>query len=311
MPGRGIPSLSSSAQKVFIVYNSKAGRGNQATDLRAALARHFMPPKWTSEIYETTGNEDISAICRRACEEGVSLVIAAGGDGTLVGVANGLVNSLVPLGILPMGTGNYLARTLLIPIDLEEALDLLDGDHAVQEIDGLKVGDRCFFTNVSVGISSGSVNDTKSTEKKNFGRLAYVMSMVKQASIFQLHRYKLTIDGRTQLILASEVLISNTTLLQKPPFLFGPPQSLGDGQLEIYVVTARNLGDYVRLAWDLFIRSGKSAAKLSHWTARQSVRIDALRSSPLVQGDGEVIGHAPVVIQLIPKIIRVVMPRQA
>lgn len=303
--------MNNSARKVFIVYNPKAGREDQGVELRAALARHFMPPKWTSEIYETTGDEDISAICRRACEKGVSLVIAAGGDGTLVGVANGLVNSLVPLGILPMGTGNYLARALLVPIDVEEALELLDGDHAVQEVDGLKVGDRCFFTNVSVGISSGSVNDTTSTEKRNFGRLAYVLAMVKQASIFQLHRYKLTIDGRTQLIRASEVLISNTTLLKKPPFLFGPPQSLGDGQLEIYVVTAHNLGDYVRLAWDLFIRSGKSAEKLSHWTARQSVRIDALRSSPLVQGDGEVIGRAPVIIQLIPKAIRVIMPRQA
>jgi len=255
--------MESSSQKVFVVYNPKAGREEQAAEVRAALARHFVPSSWTSEIHETTGKEDVTAICRAACERGASLVIAAGGDGTLVRVANGLVKSLVPLGILPMGTGNYLARALQIPINLEEAVELLAGDHAVQEVDALKVGERCFFSNVSVGISPQVMKQTKSSNKRIFGRLAYVMAMVRQSRLFQLHRYKLTIDGRTRLIRASEVLISSTTLMQKPPFLFGPPENLGGGQMEVYVVTARTLGDYMRLAWDVFFRPGRSVAKLA------------------------------------------------
>ena len=300
--------MGSSNQKVFVVYNPKAGREDQAGEIRAALARHFTAPRWIPEFHETTGKEDVAAICRAACERGASLVIAAGGDGTLVGVANGLVNSSVPLGILPMGTGNYLARALQMPGKLEEALKLLAGDHGVQAVDALKVGERCFFSNISVGISPEVVKDTKPANKKILGRLAYVLATVRQSSLFQLHRYKLTIDGRARLVRASEVLISSTTLLQKPPFLFGPPETLGDGQLEVYVVTARTLRDYVRLAWDLFFRPGKPAAKLSHWTARKSVVIEAVRSSPLVQGDGEVIGRAPVSIQVIPKALNVVMP---
>jgi len=300
--------MSSSNQKVFVVHNPKAGREDQADEIRAALARHFTLPRWISEFYETTGKEDVAAICRAACERGASLVIAAGGDGTLVGVANGLVNSPVPLGILPMGTGNYLARALQMPSKLEEALELLAGEHGVQDVDALKVGERCFFSNISLGISPEVVKNTKPANKKIFGRLAYILATVRQSSLFQLHRYKLTIDGRARLVRASEVLISSTTLLQKPPFLFGPPETLGDGQLEVYVVTARTLGDYVRLAWDLFLRPGKPAAKLSHWTARKSVTIEAVRSSPLVQGDGEVIGRAPVSIQVIPKALHVIMP---
>ena len=300
--------MGSSNHKVLVVYNPKAGREDQAGEIRAALARHFTAPRWIPECHETTGKEDVAAICRAACARGASLVIAAGGDGTLVGVANGLVNSSVPLGILPMGTGNYLARALQMPGKLEEALKLLAGDHGVQAVDALKVGERCFFSNISVGISPEVVKDTKPANKKILGRLAYVLATVRQSSLFQLHRYKLTIDGRARLVRASEVLISNTTLLQKPPFLFGPPETLGDGQLEVYVVTARTLRDYVRLAWDLFFRPGKPAAKLSHWTARKSVVIEAVRSSPLVQGDGEVIGRAPVSIQVIPKALNVVMP---
>ena len=89
------------------------------------MARDFAAPRWTSEIHETTGKEDIPAICRAACQRGASLVVAAGGDGTLIDVANGLVHCPVPLGILPMGTENFLARVLLIPMKLEEAVRLL------------------------------------------------------------------------------------------------------------------------------------------------------------------------------------------
>ena len=75
------------------------------------------------------------------------------------------------------------------------------------------------------------------------------------------------------------------------------------------MVAARTLGDYARLAWDLFLRPRKPARKLSHWTARQGVSIEAVRSSPLVQGDGEVISRAPVSVKVIPKALRVIMPR--
>jgi diacylglycerol kinase family enzyme len=104
------------------------------------------------------------------------------------------------------------------------------------------------------------------------------------------------------------VLISSPTLLEKPPFLFGPPETLNDGQLEVYVVTAHTLADYARLVWDLFRRPGRSAAKLTHLAATHSVRITADRSH-LVQADGEVIGHTPVEVKLVLKAIHVIMPR--
>jgi YegS/Rv2252/BmrU family lipid kinase len=302
--------MANANQKVFVVFNPKAGKEDQADQIRAALAQHFTPPQWTPEIYETTGEkgEDVAAICRAACDRGADLVVAAGGDGTLIGVANGLIQSRVPLGILPMGTGNDLARALLIPLKLDEAMDLLVNDHDVMEVDALKVGQRHFFSNVSVGISPQMMRDAKPEHKKVFGRLAYILAMIKRSSIFQLQRYTLTLDGQARSIRAAEVMISNTTLLVNPPFLFGAPDTLVDGQLEVYIVRAQTLGDYVRLIWDLFRRPGRSAAKLVHLTATHTVRIEADRSH-LVQADGEVIGHTPVEVQLVRKAIHVIMPR--
>ena len=263
------------------------------------------------EILETTGKEDVAALCRAACAAGATLVIAAGGDGTVLGAANGLVKSSVPLGILPLGTANFLARVLLIPLKLEEALALIVGVHAIAEVDGLGVGERCFFSNVSVGMSPNAVSETKAADKKIFGRLAYVVAMMKQARIFRLRRFMLRLDGTPRLVRAAEVLISNTTLLEKPPSLFGSPKTLEDGHLEVYVVTARTIGDYLRLGWDVFFRSGKQAAKMSHWEARRGASIVSLRRPSLVQADGEMIGHTPVEIHLVPKALHVIMPAAA
>ncbi|HET7376412.1 MAG TPA: hypothetical protein VFK30_06875, partial [Anaerolineae bacterium] len=109
-------------------------------------------------------------------------------------------------------------------------------------------------------------------------------------------------------IRAAEVLISNTTLLEKPPFLFGPPETLNDGQFDIYVLTAQTLRDYLELVWSLFRRPGQTAKKLSHLAATRSVRIEADHDR-LVQADGEVTGHTPVEVKLVAKAIHVIMPK--
>jgi diacylglycerol kinase family enzyme len=155
------------------------------------------------------------------------------------------------------------------------------------------------------------MDGTKSEEKKRFGLLAYIWTMLKKSTIFQLHRYTLTIDGQRRRIRASEILISNTTLLEKPPFIFGPVETLHDGQVEVYVITAGNLGEYLRLVWDLIRPGGYNAAMLHHWEGRQHLRIETHRSPQLVQADGEVIGHTPVEIQIVPNALHVVMPTPA
>lgn len=292
-----------------MVFNPRAGRENKGEEVRAALARHFALPGRAPEIYETSGAEDVAAICREARGRGASLVIAAGGDGTLIGVANGLVGSPVPIGILPLGTANFLARALHIPMGIEDAASLLVHDHAMIEVDALEMRERYFFTNVSVGISPGIVDGTKSADKKRFGRLAYFIAMAKGPNIFKSRRYLLKLDDRSLSIRAVEVVVSNSTLLEKPSFVFGPRESLYDGKLEVYVFSPHTVSDYAILARDLFLRSGRPAAKLSHWAVERCARIDSLRSSLLVQADGELIGRTPIEIHLVPKAIHVIVPK--
>jgi len=296
------------SHKVFVVYNPKAGGENQAEELRSTLSQHFTAPRWSLEIHETTAEEDVTSVCRAACDRGLSLLVSAGGDGTLLYVANALVGRPIPLGIIPMGTGNLLAKVLGIPSKLNEAIKLLSGDHTTIEIDTLKVGDRHFLSNVSVGISPIIMRDTSSEQKKQLGMLAYFWTIVKRSRLFNLRHYILTIDGKSRRVRASEIFISNIPFLEKATELYGPPKTLQDGQFELYLASAQTVGDYLRLLWDLFRGPSQPGSKLYHWESHNNVSIDAERAPQMVQGDGEIIGHTPVEVQMVPKSVQVIMP---
>jgi YegS/Rv2252/BmrU family lipid kinase len=303
--------MSHSGKSVYVVFNPTAGNAADSDKVRKAISECFAAPQWDCEVYETTGkkDEDIPALCRAAIKKGAKIVISAGGDGTLVSVANGVVHSDVPLGILPLGTGNDLARILGIPLKLEDALKTLSRENNSVEIDGLKVGDKYYFSNVSVGITPKIMKDTDSKQKKRFGRLAYIWTMFKQSRIFQMRHYKLVIDDQPQNVNAVEIMISNSTLLEAPPQLFGTIDTLQDEKLEVYWVKARAWRDYLQLVWELIRRPGKSASKMTHVEAKKRIRIDAVKHSQLVQADGEAIGNTPVDVKMEPKALRVIMPK--
>ena len=132
---------------------------------------------------------------------------------------------------------------------------------------------------------------------------------MQRSSIFQLRRYNLTIDGKPYRSRAAEVMISNTTLLETLPHLFGPCETLTDGQLEVYVVSAQNWLDYLKLIWDLLRHPGQSTAKFRHLAGQKHIRIELDRAPQLVQADGEVIGNTPVEVQIVAKAIHVIMPK--
>ena len=112
-------------------------------------------------------------------------MIAAGGDGTVVSVANGLVHRSVPLGIIPLRTGKLLPRALLIPLRRDDAAGLIAGDHDVVGVDALRGRRSLLLFQCQRRDSREAVRKTTAADKKVFGRLAYVIAMVKRARLFR------------------------------------------------------------------------------------------------------------------------------
>lgn len=299
-------SLSAKGQpRLFVVLNPVAGQ-EDPDRLRQRLDQAFSPRDWTYQIYETTGSEQLSAIVEKALDEQFDMFVAVGGDGTVAGLAAGLVYSKVPLAILPAGTGNALAIELDIPLEFEQALRLVLEQPATRSIDLIEVENRFFTLNLSIGLSAHMMRHTERQSKRRFGFLAYIWTGLKGLVGIQPHRFTLIIDGQRHPVRASEVVVLNAAAVGGTPLRWGPHIRPDDGRLDIALVRARTGLDYIRLAWALLLDRQKEAP-MHFFQAEREVEIDSAR--PLVvQADGEIIGQTPIRARLLPDAIRVIVP---
>jgi diacylglycerol kinase (ATP) len=293
--------------QAFVVLNPSSGRAD-VDQLRQLLAGRLSDHGWAYDVYEMTGNEDVAAIVRAACERGADLVIAAGGDGTVASVVNGVWQSSAQIGILPAGTGNLLTRAMGIPNTVESALDLIVGEHTLQPLDLMRIGEQVFVLDVSAGISARAMRDTSPKQKQRFGVLAYIWRMVGDIIRLRRRDFNLTIDGMPVQVRASEILVANGAFLNEPPFPYGPPAGFNDQQFDVYILAARSLRDYLRLIWGLARGSWKGQTALQTLTIRERITIEAVRQQQPVQADGESIGSTPVTVELVPSAVRVIVP---
>ncbi len=130
-------------------------------------------------IYASNSPEEAGELAGRFAKEGESVVVAAGGDGTLNAVVRGLVGTETILGILPTGTMNVFAREMNIPFDdLRRALEVIDGGH-VEEVDLFELNGTPFVQMAGVGFDAQVIEETSPDAKRRLGPLAYLLSAVK------------------------------------------------------------------------------------------------------------------------------------
>ena len=139
--------------RALVVINPVSGTGDNLT-LQQVIEAHFHQAGWVVNFYHTSGNDNIKDIIATHIPQGLDLVVAAGGDGTASLAAGGLVGSEIPLGLVPTGTWNALARTLGIPLAAQDALNLLTGAHAIRRLDALQIDGAYHLLNTSTGYSA-------------------------------------------------------------------------------------------------------------------------------------------------------------
>jgi diacylglycerol kinase family enzyme len=134
---------------------------------------------WDEPLWmETTPEDPGRGQAESAVSAGMDLVLACGGDGTVTACAEGISGSGVPLGIIPLGTGNLLARNIGLPMGLDEALAVALGG-AQQPIDAGRVNGALFVVMAGVGLDARMLNGTSDPLKKRLGWLAYAISAVR------------------------------------------------------------------------------------------------------------------------------------
>jgi diacylglycerol kinase (ATP) len=295
--------------EILVVVNPIAGSLSDMNEFRSVLDERLNQQGKSFQVYETTGEENLAELIRTASEQGVKIVLAAGGDGTVTEVINGIIHTDMTLGILPMGTGNGLARAMEIPLDLEEAVDLIATENCIVEIDVMHTGQKYFVLNVGTGISSRSMRATKPEDKRRFGIVAYVWTIIGQMLGLRPQRFILQVDGENIHINATEILISNGTLMENPPDPLGPPDTLFDGRFEVYIVRARSITDYMGLVWSILTRGDKQDRNLKQFTLEDKIVVESNFGAQPVQGDGELYGQTPVEVKVVPRALKLIVPQ--
>jgi YegS/Rv2252/BmrU family lipid kinase len=259
-------------------------------------------------FHEPGDGEDILSIVRGAVEQGFDTVVAAGGDGTVSAVANGLIGSQARLGIIPLGTANVLARELGIPIALEDACGLFHGHNITTYIDAMNVKGCYYFTQIGIGVDALMIRDTAVEHKRWLGNAAYIWTAAVRFLGFQPHRFSIAADDRRARPRAVQVVLANCGSLGISGLRWGPDVRVDDGQIDVCVLRARSLLNVLGAGWSVIRGRHREDRNIQLLTARCAVAIYADRPL-LVQGDGELIGETPLDVQVVPRALRVVVPR--
>ncbi|HKV12406.1 MAG TPA: YegS/Rv2252/BmrU family lipid kinase, partial [Thermoanaerobaculia bacterium] len=195
--------------RTCIIVNPNAGSVEETGALQERLAS--LPD---ASVALTQAEGDAERIARDAVRSGVDLVVAAGGDGTLNEVVNGLAEdfSRARLGLLPLGTGNDFARTINVPADLDASLAILqEGRARATDVGRATFGGKCrYFINMAVGGFSPIVSERAGEAKERWGPLAYLRGAI--GALPELSGFKSTLcfaDGERMEIETYNIVLSN------------------------------------------------------------------------------------------------------
>jgi len=286
-----------------LIYNPTSGREEMKKRLADILDRLDIGGIEAS-CHATSGEGDATAAAADAVERGYDLIIAAGGDGTLNEVINGMAEkpNLPPLGVLPLGTTNDFARAMGIPKNWEDSCDLILRQES-RLIDLGKANDRYFINIAGGGSLTDLTYEVPSRQKTMLGQLAYYLKGIEKMA--SLSPTELVIRANGQELIHDEFmlfLIANTNSVGGFEKL-APDARIDDGLFDVIAVKKCNLAEFIRL-----VRLTISGA---HLKDKKVVyfRTDAMEvTSPghvQLNLDGELGGTLPGHFRMLPQHLRI------
>ncbi len=270
----------------LMLVNPNARRGPQALEVIDRLAAGGVDVAVERFSSPTEVSRDI---VRRAAD--TDLVIVCGGDGTVREVCAELAGTGIPVGVVPAGTGNLLARNLDIPLYIRAAIDIaLTGqDRAIDmvKVSGDGIEDSHFMVMAGMGFDAAIMEGVNEEIKKKVGWLAYVLSALKSL-MFPVTRVEISVDGGEPTThRARTIVVGNVGYLQAGMPLL-PDAAIDDGQLDVVILYPRRFLSWVPLAFRVLTKRPRTDETINRMTG-QSVMIRAATEVPR-QLDGDSIG---------------------
>lgn len=288
------------SRRALLLVNRSSRRGKENF---SEVVRQLQP---NFHLLEESAEQprQISDLIRRYRHQ-VDLVIIGGGDGTLNAAIEGLIDTQLPLGILPLGTANDLARTLEIPTSVPKACQII-ADGEVKRIDLGKVNGKYFFNVASLGLSVQITQQLSGELKRRWGVLAYAIAALQV--IYRVRPFKAEICylDRSIKVKTVQIAIGNGRFYGGG-MVIDDDATIEDSKLDLYSLE-------IRKWWQIFpLIPAIMRGKQGNWPGvrtleGQEIEIYTRRPYP-INTDGEITTHTPAKFLLVPQALPVIVPK--
>jgi diacylglycerol kinase (ATP) len=319
-----------------LIYNPSGGQvvvRHELDNVLTFLNRYG----WSVTLRETSKPSEATELARHAANRGAKIVIAAGGDGTVNEVANGLVNTDAALGVLPVGTTNSWALQMGIPAlnpmlpgtqvakmiaALEERIArplpanyyrkvLLDAARVLVEehtvvVDMGELSGRYFLMWAGIGFDAASAKSISLKEKNRLGSWAYVLSAIEAAYRYPDTDVCLNLDGQVVKVNTPLIVVSNIQLYGGMVEI-GAKACVNDGKLDVCVFKGGGFFTFVKHAMKVLTHRHLQDPKVEYYQCHEIV-VESAHSLP-VHVDGEPFTMTPVAIHTVPSSLKVIVPK--
>ncbi|MDX9850868.1 MAG: diacylglycerol kinase family lipid kinase [Anaerolineaceae bacterium] len=294
-------------KNVRVILNPSAGSKNPPLRIFNNL---FQKANIDWDLVITKERCDGICLADQAIHDGVDIVAAYGGDGTVMEVASGLQGTGIPMAILPGGTGNILSVELGIPQNLQEACTLITQPEKsrLRSIDLGITNDQkvpAFALRAGVGLEAAMLEGTDRELKEKYGIFAYIMGATQALHNVKQAHYNLVLDGEPFECTGITCLIANAGYFGVPGLMLDPNVKIDDGLLDVFVLRKMDLIQLFSLAATI-VGGNEVKDKALHWQVESvSIEADPVQAT---QADGEMWGESPLEIKVSKDALQVLVP---
>jgi diacylglycerol kinase (ATP) len=276
-------------------------------------ARSERARRWTERLREicsdarlcaTVRAGDAELLARSAVAEGFEKIVAAGGDGTIHEVVNGMADSDAALGLMPMGTMNVFANELGLPAnDLGRCWEIIRAEQT-RLIDLPTANEKHFVQLAGVGLDAQVVKETSLTFKRNFGPLSYLISA---AQIAGRRPPRLLIESEEAMTEEGSFVLVGNGRFYGGPFPFFKHAVIDDGLFDVLVFKQLGYIELIKYLQNVIFTSDITTREVEYFQTRR-LRVSSAEDVP-VELDGELVGGCPVEFQMKLRRLKVLAPK--
>lgn len=290
-------------KRVGFIINPISGTGHKEAIVAYLKAVFTEKSGMRPDFFYTSKPGDAYVAAYRYREEGYDTVVAIGGDGTVNQVAKGLVNSNTKLGVIPVGSGNGLARHLNIPLEYHRAVEAIRHGR-VQRIDAGVINDELFFCTAGLGFEA--VIGDRFNSAGSRGLITYMEFCAREYVRYRPETYTIEIQGTAFRTKAFLITFANCAQWGNNVYI-APDANISDGMLDVVVWKKAPLVSMPLLTAGLFLKTPQPSQFLDMYRAKE-IRI-LRQEEGLIQFDGEsrVMGRE-ITVSVLQHAVKVIVP---